>query len=264
MDFLLPVAFTVFTWWLATLLLLRFSIRARPRCRATLASLSVMATGGVVGLVWTSGEPTVVGAYVGFISGLAVWAWLEMSYFLGFITGPRPRACPPGLSVGQRFRYGVLASLYHELAIVAVAVLIAALQFGAENPVACWTFLLLWLMRWSAKLNIFLGVRNLHMDFWPDHLQYLASYVGPARVNWLFPITLLIAGATAAWLVQYAAAASPHSFERTAGVLLTSLLGLAVLEHVFLVIKLPDAKLWRWAGSATAGARSGLGAGQES
>jgi putative photosynthetic complex assembly protein 2 len=264
MDFLLPAGFTALTWWLATLLLLRFSIRARRRSRGLLAALSVLGVAGLAGLAGTRGVATVPGAYVGFLSGLAVWAWLEMSYFLGFITGPRPRACPSGLSPWRRFGYGVLASLYHELTIVAAAIMVMILQLGAENPVGCWTFLLLWWMRWSAKLNIFLGVRNLHMDFWPDHLQYLASYVGPARVNWLFPVTMLLAGCGTAWLVGYAIAAPPDSFARTAGVLLASLLGLAVLEHVFLVIKLPDAKLWQWAGAAATNARRGLGAGQES
>jgi putative photosynthetic complex assembly protein 2 len=264
MDFLLPAGFTVFTWWLATLLLMRFSIRARPRCRITLAALSVMALAGLLGLVWTRADATVAGAYLGFISGLAVWAWLEMSYFLGFVTGPRPLACPPGLPPAQRFRYGVLASLYHELSIVAVALLITGLQFEAANPVGCWTYLLLWWMRWSAKLNIFLGVRNLHMNFWPDHLQYLASYVGPARFNWLFPLTMVVAGVVAVWLVYSAVVAAPQSFERTAAVLLASLLVLAMLEHVFLVVRLPDASLWHWADSSGASPRPGLSTGPES
>jgi putative photosynthetic complex assembly protein 2 len=264
MDFVYPAGFTAVTWWLSTLILLRFSIRARPRCRITLASLSVLAAAGLLGLFWSRSDSSVIGAYVGFVSGLAIWAWLEMSYFLGFITGPRPLACPPGLNSAQRFRYGVLASLYHELTIVAAAALIAVAQYGAENAMACWTFLLLWWMRWSAKLNIFLGVRNLHQDFWPDHLQYLGSYVGPARCNGLFPVAMLIAAGVAAWLVRYAVMAAPESFERTSAILLASLLGLAMLEHVFLIIRLPDARLWRWAVSSSPGARSGLRAGQQS
>jgi putative photosynthetic complex assembly protein 2 len=91
-------------------------------------------------------------------------------------------------------------------------------------------------------------VRNLHTNFWPDHLQYLSSYVGPARVSWLFPVSVIAAGAVVVWLAGTAAAAAPDSFERTACTLLASLLVLAVLEHVFLVMKLPDASLWRWAG----------------
>jgi putative photosynthetic complex assembly protein 2 len=270
-DVLLPVGITLVTWWLSTLLLLRLSMRARPRCRPTLAFVSMLAAAGLVGLAAARGQATVAGAYLGFVSALAVWAWLEMSYFLGFVTGPRPRACPPGLPAAQRFRYGVLASLHHELAVVLAAALIVVFHWQAANPVGAWTFLLLWWMRWSAKINIFLGVRNLHTEFWPEHLQYLGSYVGGDRINRLFPVTLLVAGAAVVWLVAGALASLPGSYERTAQLLLATLLGLATLEHVFLVIRLPDALLWRWAGGRDsavpdvgASVRTGLRAGQGS
>ena len=36
-----------------------------------------------------------------------------------------------------------------------------ALTWGGANQVGTWTFLVLWVMRLSAKLNVFLGVPNL-------------------------------------------------------------------------------------------------------
>ena len=38
-------------------------------------------------------------------------------------------------------------------------------------------------MRQSAKLNVFLGVRNLNADFLPDHLKYLQTYFVRAPMN---------------------------------------------------------------------------------
>ena len=36
-------------------------------------------------------------------------------------------------------------------------------------------------MRQSAKLNVFLGVRNLSEEFLPQHLHYLQSYFTRSR-----------------------------------------------------------------------------------
>ena len=61
--------------------------------------------------------------------------------------------------------------LYHELAIVATALAVVAVTWGGANQVGTWTFLLLWAMRLSAKLNVFLGVPNLTEQFLPEHLR---------------------------------------------------------------------------------------------
>lgn len=222
------------------------STRAQPRCRVTLAWISLAGVAGFAGLILTRDLTSPAGAYLAFLSGLSLWAWHEMSYFLGFITGPRPLACPPGQKPMGRFVYGVKASLYHELAIVATAVLILIINYNAANPFGTWTFILLWWMRWSAKLNIFLGVRNLHREFWPAHLQYLGSYVREAKMNGLFPVSMIVACAVLGWILVQALEAGNNDFERTGMMLLATLLSLAVLEHIFLVLRVPDAILWRW------------------
>lgn len=246
-SYLAPAGFALATWWLGTVLMLYRSTRAQPRCRVTLGWISLIGLAGLAGLVLTRDLTTPLGAYFAFLSGLSLWAWHEMSYFLGFITGPRPLACPPGESPLGRFMYGVKASLYHELAIVATALLILVINFDAANPFGTWTFILLWWMRWSAKLNIFLGVRNLHREFWPPHLQYLCSYVREAKMNRLFPVSMILAGAALGWMLVQAHQAGANVFERTGMMLLATLLALAVLEHIFLVMRVPDAILWRWA-----------------
>jgi putative photosynthetic complex assembly protein 2 len=139
----------------------------------------------------------------------------------------------------------VQTSLYHELAIVLTAAGIAAISWQAPNQTGMLTFVIFWLMRWSVKLNIFLGVRNLHHEFWPSHLQYLQSYTRNRVMNAWFPCAIAAALAAAFFLLSSAAGAEPGSAERTSAVLLLSILLLAILEHALLMLPVPDAILWR-------------------
>jgi putative photosynthetic complex assembly protein 2 len=59
----------------------------------------------------------------------------------------------------------VRAILWHELGILAVGLVIVAITWNAPNQVGTGTFVVLWVMRTSAKLNLFLGVRNLSEEF---------------------------------------------------------------------------------------------------
>ena len=106
-------------------------------------------------------------------------------------------------------------------------------------------------MRWSTKLNIFLGVRNLHEEFWPDHLRYLGSYVHSAAMNPLFPVSMAIAGIALAGMIRQALGATSMSGDQAGWMLLSTLMGLAILEHVLLFLRVPDALLWRLATGET-------------
>jgi putative photosynthetic complex assembly protein 2 len=254
LSIIAPVLFALAVWWGATVLMMRRSLSAPPRCRTSMAVITVLVLPAMAALFWSLDKATVSGAYVGFVGGMALWAWHELSYFLGFVSGPRPQACSPGASIGQRFVMGVKASLYHELAIIFTAAALWALSVGAANQTGLWTFVLFWAMRWSAKLNIFLGVRNLHLEFWPAHLRYLDSYVGKPGRNWLMPLSLAAAGLCFGWLLLSGVGTAASDFERTSALLLATMLGLALMEHVFLVLRVPDAWLWRLATGDPAGA----------
>ena len=79
---------------------------------------------------------------------------------------------------------------------------------GSANPTAAWTFTLLYAMRVSAKLNLYLGVRNLALDFLPPRLLYLGSYFRVRRFNALMPWSLLAGAGVVAWLISAAAVLS--------------------------------------------------------
>jgi len=242
MDIALPVGFAIGLWWSSTMLLLyRAGLPARTH-RATMHATSGVMLLGLAGIWLTRDAAGEAAVYAGFACALAVWAWHEVSYLFGFVSGPRPAACPAGVRGWQRFRLGVETCLYHELAIVATAALIAAMTAGASNRTALWTFLILWLMRWSAKLNIFLGVRNLHQEYWPQHLEYLKSFVRERPMNGLFPWSV---GAALAGVVALAVvAAGADGAGRSAALMLATLLALALIEHGLLMLKVNDDALW--------------------
>jgi putative photosynthetic complex assembly protein 2 len=196
-------------------------------------------------LVASRNDPSSAAAYLAFFGALSLWGWHEVSYLFGFISGPRPEPCPPDASGWQRFVLGVKTCIYHELAVLATVAALAALTWNAQNRIGLYTFAILWLMRWSAKLNIFLGVRNLHEEFWPAHLDYLKSFVRRRSMNELFPVSVFFATLTLLFLSFSAVQAGDDVAQRTGMMLLATLLALALLEHWLLVVNVRDDVLWR-------------------
>jgi putative photosynthetic complex assembly protein 2 len=244
-DYLLPILFVVAAWWLSTVVLMFRIGLPRTTYAATMSAAAVSAAAGVIVVVVTLQQDSPTAAYLAFAGALLIWALLEASYLLGWVTGPRPEPCPETATMRERFGYGIKACLYHELSIIATAALLAALCVDAVNRVALWTFLIIWLMRWSTKLNIFLGVKNLRHEFFPSHLQYLRSYARERAMNPLFPCSMTVATALIVMLASAALGAEESSAERAAAMLLASILSLAVLEHLFLMLRVPDDLLWR-------------------
>ncbi len=85
------------------------------------------------------------------------------------------------------------------MALVLLAGAVAAVTWGGVNQTGMWTFLVLWIMRQSAKLNIFLGARNLNESFLPAHLKYLQTYFTRKAMNPLFPFSVLLSSLVAWW-----------------------------------------------------------------
>jgi putative photosynthetic complex assembly protein 2 len=253
LEYLLPFGFTLLVWWASTGVILFLNHLPQNTYRWSLLGATGLLLAALYGLTLSSQDTTATGAMLSFVQGVIVWAWLEISYFMGFLTGPRKSPCPEGCRGLRRFRLAVETSLYHELAIVGFGVLLFALTWQAPNAFAAWSFLVLWLMRWSAKLNLFFGVPNVNDEWIPGHLGHLSSYIRRRSMNLLFPFSVTLATVMVAAVVLGAAEA-PDAFERTGLMLVASLLALAVLEHWFLVLPVHDSALWAWAlnaGSST-------------
>jgi putative photosynthetic complex assembly protein 2 len=241
----ITLAFTVLMWWLATGSLML--VCALPR--ATFAWTLMVGSFGLVvagyGLVHSAWSTSGTAPYVAFLSAIGVWGWLEMTFLMGFVTGPRRLPCPPEASGWRRFRLAVATLLYHELAIVAGAAIVVALTWGAPNQTGTDSFLILMVMRISAKLNIFLGVPSLADQFLPKHLDYLKSYFCKRSFNWLFPVSMAGAVLVAALLARRALTAD--GADGVGAALLFTLITLAIVEHLFMIVPWSDAPLWQWA-----------------
>jgi putative photosynthetic complex assembly protein 2 len=141
--------------------------------------------------------------------------------------------------------------IHHEIALALTALLFIALTWGQPNQVGTLTFLLLFGMRLSTKLNIFLGVPNPPSGLLPKGLAYLGSYFRRARFNALFPVSL--AASIIVTILLAEAALLSSGGPRTGYVLMLSLAALGLLEHSFLMLPAtrrrpaPESALWAWA-----------------
>ena len=242
----LPVLAALFAWWFATGAILYLDGLPRSTYRHSMMSASLLALPALLGLALTSQSATPAGAYLAFVCALVVWAWQEMAFLMGFLTGPRKHPCAPHCRGWRHFLHGVHAILHHELALIAGGVLVFALTWDGANQVGAWTYLTLWVMRQSAKLNLFLGVRNLGESLLPEHLHYLKGYFRRRAMNPLLPISVIGSGGLAVLLAWMALVPGAAPFQVTACLLLATLLGLAALEHLFLVLPVPLDALWQW------------------
>jgi putative photosynthetic complex assembly protein 2 len=242
---LVPALFALLVWWSTTGMILLLNRLDQRSFAISLAGGTGLLVAGLFGLRLTATDESVAGAYLAFVSAILVWAWLEMSFLMGFITGPQRESLPEDKQERGRFREAVRAILYHEIAILVVACLVAWLTIGAINPFGALTFLVLWVMRISAKLNLFLGVQNLGREYLPPHLAYLGSYFRQRKMNLLFPFSVT-AGTWLAFQFFMRATDAISGGETVGYTIVATLTGLAVLEHWFMVLPLRSEVLWRW------------------
>lgn len=245
-NYLLPILLALGSWWLCTGIILFLNQLPTRTYRISLTVATALCLGCIASLVPVAESTTEFAATAGFAQGLAIWAWLEMTYLMGALTGSSKSPCPPGCTGWARFAAALRTSIYHEIAVIAAGILIISVTWNQPNEFAALTFLTLWLMRWSAKLNLFLGVANINDEWFPEHMRYLASYIPRRPMNPLFPVSVLVASVFAFYgAILAASAETAHSlFGYT---LVTTLLCLGILEHGFMVLRVHESALWNWA-----------------
>ena len=250
------VLYTVFLWWFSTGAILWLDRRPKTTYRWSLLVGSTLGMAAVYGLTSSVKVASPVGAIIAFTCALGIWAWHELSFLTGFISGPRKSSCPAGVSQWRRFKLATSTLIYHELALAITLALMLAITWGQPNKVGTWTFAILFAGRLSTKLNLFFGVPNFAAEFLPDHLRHLASYMRKRPATAFFSISIAVGSALAG--VESALAFRPDAtpFDLVGLSLIFVLTALALLEHAFMVLPLHDAALWRWALPASAKTRT--------
>lgn len=249
----LAAGLALFAWWFATgVILWRVRVadnlaRAgdREAHRMSVVLGFPLFAAGVAMAYMSLTDASVNGTYLGFAATLALWGWIELAFLSGVITGPNVDPCPPFASPADRFWRAVGTIAWHEMALISTLAALAWVSRDAANPFAFYTFALLFFARISAKFNLFLGVPRINTQFLPVPLRHLPSHFRFARMNPLFPLSVTgLTGATALLMERTLSASTAG--ETTGFALLTCLCALALLEHWFMVLPLPDEKLWRW------------------
>ncbi|MFK7755040.1 MAG: putative photosynthetic complex assembly protein PuhE [Sedimentitalea sp.] len=241
--------FALFVWWFSTgviLLVVRRADRIGGHAHrlAVVGGLPVLAA-GITGLAHSVTDTSVTGAYIGFLSALAIWGWAELSFLTGFIAGPNKTPCAPDARGIDRLRSAWNTIVHHELLLLMGLLLLVVASTGASNQIAMWTYLVLFGARILAKLNLFFGVPRINTEFVPRPLDHMTSYFRKGPVTLAFPLAItLLSFALACLMHQLWTETDPARLVGFA--LLGSLTALALLEHWLMVLPLPDAKLWRW------------------
>jgi putative photosynthetic complex assembly protein 2 len=251
-ELLIAVSFAVFIWWFSTGAILYLDNLAKATFRWSLILFGGVTAAALVCLARLSNQLTVSGAYAAFVCAICVWGWVELSFLTGVVTGPNksPWHPPPaGQSEAkfQRFKMAVSALLYHELLIAFFGLVIYFLTFEKHNQIGMATYLVLWIMRTSSKLNLFLGVRNWSAEFLPLHLRYLKSFFKHRAMNWLFPISVATSLICLYLLLSEAFAIHTTVEEKTGLILVSALLALGLFEHLLMVVPFTANAIWRWA-----------------
>ena len=229
------LALVVGFWWAATGVTLAMQ-RSAFTSTASVITATVFAVVGCLLIVNSRHETTVRGARFAFLGSALVWWWCSTLFYAGvgihiadnISTGPRTFALA--------FQ-AIEATVRPDLVGVLALILVAALVRSTPNRTAFWTLLVFFATLQTAKLNVFMGVRNSGIDWLPEHLVGLSRFFGPPQNSPLLPVTIV--GLAVCFVVSAARSHEAASaFRKHMLAMLSFLLGLALLEHVFLGVNL--------------------------
>ena len=244
---IIPFASAVLIWWLGTVLLLAVTRKlSLSKIIVIMFVSAILLQLGFFGLYYFSHHSAgSYAAYGPFLSTILIWVWLESSFLVGWVTGPRKTPCSPNLRGFERANQAFRAVLHHEIHIAVLALGIFLVTKDTENYVGLYAFLILWGMRTSSKLNLFFGVRNLYTNFLPDKIAYLSTYFRQKSCNALFPFLFALAF-TINLLFWNNALMSFGTSQHVGNILLASLMTLGVLEHILMVVPFNCNGIWRF------------------
>ncbi len=242
MSLLTPILIVIAVWWFGTGIVLYLQQRIAVVRTSFVVGLGVLSIAALVALYASSTGSQPWQSYLGFSAAIVLWGCIELSYYTGLVSGVHKRACPDGCDTAKRFKLALGASIWHEVSVLFAGGVVMTVLMNHENPAGLYSFLVLWLMRWSSKLNLFFGVPNFNTDWFPQRLAYAHSYIRRAPVTLFFPLSVLIAGLVAMQLITNSLAKPPADALTT--LLPAVLLLLAILEHLFMALPIADSELW--------------------
>ena len=245
-SYVAPPLYAAFIWWFSTgavLLLVGLSKRYDILKLVVAAGMVAVA---LLGLADSAGSQSVAATYIAFTCTILLWGAQEIAFLAGWLTGPRPRACPADARGARRFWLALQAIIYHEVALLVCGAVVAVVTIGSANQVGFWTFAALWVLRQSAKINLFLGVPVTNDELMPDAVSHLKTYFARKSVSVFFPVSVTLATATLVIMIQRIVEVAVTPFDIAGLTLVSTLFGLGVVEHWFMLLPMPALTLWGW------------------
>lgn len=247
-----PFIVTLAIWFMATGVIAFFAnaggeTRARGAFRKSVAVGGAAGIAGLVTILIASASVSLGAVYLSFVGALMVWCWHEIGFLTGASAGPRREAQSLGARGFDRFTQASATVMHHEIALALTALMLISLSWTAPNQIGATVFVLMFGLRLSSKINLFIGVPNSSVEMMPQHLGYLKSYFGRNRMTFVLAASIAAIIALAAWFASLAMAAPAGSPQMVGASLLTALCLLGALEHLFLALPFRDGMLWGWA-----------------
>jgi len=248
----LAVTVMLLAWWAGTGAVFLCGRLPRTARRVAFGVTTIALVPLFLSLPAISHGTTAVQTCWALLAGFGVWAWVELSFYTGFVVGPSTEVPPAGASLRVRFEHAFRACLWHELVIPILALGIFAWSPG-PNRWALAIFLVFWVLHEAARINVLVGVPHPFRELLPEHLAHLQPYLEPAPARRFLDVTLLAHFAAlgmAGW--AFWASAGPGRFGLAAVIALVSL---GVLEHGVLKFPVKLERLWQGFGMVTARVR---------
>jgi putative photosynthetic complex assembly protein 2 len=227
-------------WWGSTQVLLWLVRLTSCRTQNWVAFALGLVSAAVA--AWSAGGEGVAAVYAGFCAALGLWGAFEIAFLSGAVLGIDSRADGPQLS--RRAWAAFRAIAWHELALLGTIALLAVATWGAPNKIALYAFGALWAMRASAKLNLFLGVRNLCTEFLPETVAHLGRHFRRAPINPLYPFSVLAGTLAMAFLLRAGLDPAAAPAEAVSMAFLAALVTFGTLEHWLMLTPLSPLQLW--------------------
>ena len=228
-------------WWLVTGVIVALQRNEWTKLAAWTIS-TVVAIYAVYVIHEQRLERTAASARRTFLASTAVWMWINVGLYGGWIVGPGHVASAAGDATLFRATEAVLSLRSHELLCVLLLCVTWLHVRQCPNRLAFSALATYWLVLQVAKLNIFVGVANPGARFLPPHLQFLLTYYGPPENTGWLPVSFFSAVGVALifWWNGWQA---KEAFLRQSRALLAMLIALAALEYLLLGVH-SDAPLW--------------------
>jgi len=108
---LFPMLFALFVWWFSTGVIIYLDGLPRRTFKWSFLGGTLLMFAALWGLAATRNDTSVMGAYLAFTWGTLAWGWQEMSFYMGYVTGPRRTPCPDGCGGLKHFGHAIQTSL---------------------------------------------------------------------------------------------------------------------------------------------------------